>query len=39
MAWKITEIPDEAPGGGNGCLKVIGAIIVAIVILIVLANS
>lgn len=39
MAWKITEIPDEAPGGGNGCWTTIGAIIVAIIALIVLANS
>jgi len=38
MAWKITEIPDEAPGG-NGCGTAIGVIIVIIVILVMLANS
>ena len=38
MAWKITEIPDEAPGG-NGCATVIGVIIAIILILVILANS
>ena len=39
MAWKITEIPDEAPGGGNGCATAIGVIILIIFILVKLANS
>ena len=38
MAWKITEIPDEAPKG-PGCIQIIGVIILIIIVLIVLANS
>lgn len=38
MAWKITEVPDEAPGG-NGCATAIAVIIAIIVILFFIANS
>ena len=39
MAWKITEIPDEAPGGPGGCFTAIGIIVTIIIVLMLLANS